>query len=299
MRGSIVTMGAVAGAALLTLAAPAAAQPAPHVLCESLNGETKLCPLPGLTEAFVVQTLDGQCIAGRNWGWGARGITVTNGCRAVFGYRTAFNPGFNPGYAPAPGVVAPPPRPGYGGAVQTVQCASMAFQYNHCSMDTRNGVSIGMITNQPCRQGQTWGWDRGGVWVTGNCRAYFKSVSGGCAGGGGYPGGGIGSGAGYPGGGYPGGGNPGSGIGSGAGIGNGYPGNAYPGGGIGSGAEVSGQIIQCSSWERQPARCPAHTRNGVALVQVRGGQCTRNRSWGWDENGIWVNSGCRATFRLN
>lgn len=247
---AVVTMASLFGAR------PAIAQQASRLLCESIDYQPKLCPQAGLTEAFVVQVLGGQCIAGQQWGWGPRGITVNKGCRAVFGYRTAYAGG---GY--------PPPVSGGPGAA--VQCSSMNYQPSRCRMDTSRGVSIGMITNQPCRQGQTWGWDGYGVWVTGNCRAWFRP------GGGGYAGGG------YPGSGYQGGG----GIGSGAGVGN--------------GAGWGGQTISCSSWNYRPARCQANTRNGITLLSVTGGECIRNRSWGWDENGIWVNDGCRAVFQVN
>lgn len=231
------------------------AQQASRMLCESINYQTKFCPQPGLTVAFVVQVLGGQCVAGQQWGWGPRGITVNNGCRAVFGYRTS---GSSNG-----GVYTPPPPANGGGYGRPILCQSLNFQPARCAMDTSGGVTIGMITNQPCRQGQTWGWDRGGVWVNGNCRAWFK------AGGGGNPG--IGNGAGYAG--------------------------ANPG--IGNGASMGGQTIDCSSWQYQPARCPANTRNGVQMVTVIAGECVRNRSWGWDETAIWVSNGCRARFRTN
>ena len=258
--GLAILAGAIFG---LALTAPAAnAQQAPRMLCESIHGEPAMCLQPGLTEAFVVQVLGGECVAGQQWNWGPRGISVRDGCRAVFGYRTAAT-GNGGGYYPPP----PPPghgsSPGYGRPGEPILCASMNFQPNRCPMDTSGGVTIGMITNQPCRQGQTWGWDRGGVWVTGNCRAYFKAAGGG---------GGIGTGAGYPGG------NPD--IGNGAGMANGS------------------QFIECSSWQFQPARCPTRTRNGVELVVVLGGECIRNRSWGWDENAIWVSNGCRARFHI-
>jgi Protein of unknown function (DUF3011) len=42
-------------------------------------------------------------------------------------------------------------------------------------VDTGRGVEV---TNQrsgsPCVQGQTWGWDRRGIWVDRGCRADFR-----------------------------------------------------------------------------------------------------------------------------
>jgi hypothetical protein len=58
-----------------------------------------------------------------------------------------------------------------------VTCESQNGRQNVCAMDTRGGVRITKYYSlSPCEQGQTWGVTRGGVWVSGGCRATFQSV---------------------------------------------------------------------------------------------------------------------------
>ncbi len=70
------------------------------------------------------------------------------------------------------------------------------------------------------------------------------------------------------------------------------------GGWGGSGGSGSGQVVECSSWDYQPARCPVDNANSVQIEKVNGGECVLNRSWGWDRRNIWVKDGCRARFRV-
>jgi hypothetical protein len=82
--------------------------------------------------------------------------------------------------------------PGYGnGYGGTFRCESDNNRTRHCSADTRRGVSISRkLSDSPCVQGRSWGYDNSGVWVSNGCRAEFVT------GGGGYnPG--HGSGGGY------------------------------------------------------------------------------------------------------
>ena len=153
---------------------------------------------------------------------------------------------------------------GQGGG-QQMRCESWQYQPARCAIDARGGVALVQVIAGNCIQGQTWGFDRGSIWVGGGCRAIFASR------GGGYPGGG----GGYPGnGGYPGG---------------GYPGGGYPGG--------QPTEIVCQSWQYQPARCPIGPGRRADITQVIAGDCIPGRTWGVDRGGIWVNNGCRARFR--
>jgi len=59
-----------------------------------------------------------------------------------------------------------------------------------------------------------------------------------------------------------------------------------------------GEIITCSSRGRFN-RCSANTRWGVQLDrQISGASCVEGRSWGYDDDGIWVDRGCAADFVL-
>src|SRR6266550_2084136 len=63
--------------------------------------------------------------------------------------------------------------------------------------------------------------------------------------------------------------------------------------------ERQGQIIPCSSDDGEKHYCTADTRYGARLVrQVSQAPCKQEESWGYDEEGIWVDKGCGGEFTL-
>lgn len=59
-------------------------------------------------------------------------------------------------------------------------------------------------------------------------------------------------------------------------------------------------IVLCESENGRRKVCAADTRFGVSVYrQMSDSDCTLNRTWGYDNAGIWVTSGCRAEFILN
>ena len=59
-------------------------------------------------------------------------------------------------------------------ADQTVNCESHNHQYNHCSIDTHGYVRMKEQTSRSdCRQGQSWDYDKRGIWVDDNCSGIF------------------------------------------------------------------------------------------------------------------------------
>lgn len=57
------------------------------------------------------------------------------------------------------------------------------------------------------------------------------------------------------------------------------------------------QSLVCESRDNRRAHCRADTNLGVILArQLSDSPCRLNRTWGFDENGVWVTSGCRAEF---
>lgn len=141
-----------------------------------------------------------------------------------------------------------------------IKCESWNYQPTRCAVGNLADAQIKAVIAGQCYQGRSWGFDRGGIWVNNGCRARFYYET--AYNGGGYPGGS------YPGGGYPGGGNQGS------------------------------TIIKCESWNYQNARCAVDTRGGVEISRRIAGECSPNRTWGFDRGGIWVSDGCRAEFRV-
>ena len=59
------------------------------------------------------------------------------------------------------------------------------------------------------------------------------------------------------------------------------------------------RTIVCESDRDGRHFCPADTRYGVELHrQLSNRDCVRDRTWGYNDRGIWVSHGCRAEFTL-
>ena len=56
----------------------------------------------------------------------------------------------------------------------TVNCASDNGQRRQCNADTRNGVLLVRQYGNNCRQGETWGYDKQGIWVDRGCAGEFQ-----------------------------------------------------------------------------------------------------------------------------
>ena len=60
-----------------------------------------------------------------------------------------------------------------------------------------------------------------------------------------------------------------------------------------------GRSVVCESQNNDKANCPVDTSYGVQLArQISDSGCVRGQDWGFNENGIWVDNGCRAEFVL-
>jgi uncharacterized membrane protein len=69
----------------------------------------------------------------------------------------------------------------------TISCGSVKGRNQYCPADTGRGVQlVRQLSRAPCLQSETWGYDRGGVWVTRGCAATFSVGGGGGGGGGGH-----------------------------------------------------------------------------------------------------------------
>ncbi len=58
--------------------------------------------------------------------------------------------------------------------------------------------------------------------------------------------------------------------------------------------------ITCESMEGRQAYCRVRVRGGqVNLVrQLSRQRCRYGQNWGWNDDGIWVDGGCRAVFEI-
>ncbi|HEY4642662.1 MAG TPA: DUF3011 domain-containing protein [Thermoanaerobaculia bacterium] len=59
------------------------------------------------------------------------------------------------------------------------------------------------------------------------------------------------------------------------------------------------QTVVCESNGQGRTYCRAANRFGVDLTrEISRNNCVINRTWGSDENGVWVSNGCRAEFSM-
>lgn len=64
-------------------------------------------------------------------------------------------------------------------------------------------------------------------------------------------------------------------------------------------AATSPSIVRCSSEPGKRQSCPADTSHGVLLSKSTGeAPCLLGRTWGYDDDGIWVYDGCSGEFAV-
>lgn len=139
------------------------------ITCESLNAHRNHCRV----NTYQGVRLDHQlsrapCQYGRDWGYDNQGIWVDNGCRAEFELGHSSHGGGHPGHSSY--------HPQSGGTSDTVLCESKNYDRNYCPAHTMGGVRLQQQMSQKsdCVFNDTWGYDSGGIWVSGGCRALFQ-----------------------------------------------------------------------------------------------------------------------------
>ena len=195
--------------------------------------------------------------------------SVAGGAQAAYGYQGGYNDG----------------RSGYDNYRDVVRCESRNGRTNYCRIDTRGGVRLVAQTSQTaCIRGRTWGVSGNSLWVSRGCRGRFAS--------------------------------------SGHGDSRyGYGDDRYRDGryvdqyddrydnrydnryddrydnpyGYGS-----GRVVRCESRDGRYNFCSSHGNVGRAQLrrQFSDSSCRLNVSWGYRNDGIWVDRGCRAEFVL-
>src|SRR5437667_11913871 len=66
---------------------------------------------------------------------------------------------------------------------------------------------------------------------------------------------------------------------------------------LSSGTLGTRQTFLCESTDGRRHACAANTSYGVQLArQISKHSCNLGSDWGFDQNGIWVNHGCRGEF---
>lgn len=66
-----------------------------------------------------------------------------------------------------------------------------------------------------------------------------------------------------------------------------------------TGPAFADYYLDCSSGGYRYTYCPADTRFGVEISEQKSSTpCTLGSTWGYDAGGVWVDGGCRGTFRV-
>jgi hypothetical protein len=137
--------------------------PGANFNCSSEDGHRKFCPVDTSGGVQLVYQRSGSpCVLDQTWGFDRRGVWVDRGCRADFAIGAASN--------------------GSGGSNWTgwgerynVYCASDDGRRNVCPVRTRGGVRLlRKRSDARCIYGESWGYDREGIWVDRGCRADFE-----------------------------------------------------------------------------------------------------------------------------
>ena len=151
---------------------------APVLRCESDGGSYRQCPADTRGGVRLTRQLSSQaCVEGRTWGAGRDGVCVNNGCRAEFQVGIDGNNGWGRGRDNPEdgGYYNGDNSTGYAGdsGASSVRCESNDGRTQRCSVAARDVRLQRQLSSAPCQEGQTWGWDPGGIWVSGGCRADF------------------------------------------------------------------------------------------------------------------------------
>lgn len=180
-----------------------------------------------------------------------------------------------------------------------IRCDSRYGTSNYCRTDTSGGVTLRhQHTRARCDQNDTWGYDRGGIWVANGCSATFRvgrdrddndaaaiglgilalGILGAVASSDDdhrddYP-------PPPPGGSYP-------------------PGGGYDDDDDYGDPYAGATIISCDSKKYKFRYCAVRVDEYAELIRQRSqNACRFNKTWGFDRNGVWVKKGCRADFAV-
>lgn len=271
------------------------------VLCESFGNAYRECRVGSTGPvSLLMEVSDKACFENLTWGSKEIGVVwVKNGCRATF-------------------TVPRPSSAKAKAAPSKIVCESQKGNREACPADISRGIALAQqLSKADCVEGESWGFDgeRGLVWVDHGCRAEF--MVGGAPAAAPVPktGGSAvvcesenGKRKSCPA-------DTSSGVqivrhlsDAACGYGREW---GYDANGIwvtkGCRAEfaVGGQpkvmvgAVVCESKSNTRNRCAAETRYGVAIFRTLGGsECILDQSWGFDQEGVWVDAGCRAQFAL-
>lgn len=234
------------------------------VRCESVGSRRTFCRADIQGQVRVArQVSQRRCIQGRNWSYTSQGIWVTKGCRADFVIEQRYR-----GNSDDPVVRDDHYRDESG---RVIHCESTASGRRYCGTGHRQYTMTGN-RDPDCIEGQTWGRDNRGVWVSGDCDADFTESR-------------DQNGNGYNNNGY---------------NNNGYSNNVPDNMEVGHTHRVdqSGQVIHCQSTADGRTYCGDHDSPYI-ISGTRDPDCIEGQTYGRDERGTWVSGNCTADFGVD
>lgn len=128
------------------------------VRCESADNRYRECDTGFRGDAILTRRLSkARCTEGETWGQRNGAIWVDRGCRAEF---IEGSGGWSPGG---------------GNNNYSVTCSSRDGRRASCAWNSRYGrpYLIQQISSDSCREGSSWGYLHGNIWVDRGCRARF------------------------------------------------------------------------------------------------------------------------------
>ena len=133
----------------------------PTISCGSPQYRLLRCPIPRDWRGvrIVQQTSKSACVEGQTWGYDRGSVWVDRGCGGVF----------------APGGGGWRPGPDWDREF-VVSCGSPQYRRYFCQVDVgaRGHVRLQrQYSDAACIEGQTWGWNRAGIWVDRGCGGHF------------------------------------------------------------------------------------------------------------------------------
>lgn len=242
------------------------------VRCASSGPRRAFCPVSAMGEVRLSRQLSRRaCVRGRTWSYTSRGIWVANGCRADFivARRTAYR---DPnGYRnPDPYRNAVPYRDPNAvvdhnhyvdGNGRLIHCESTASGRTYCG-DSHSRYAMSGNRDPDCIEGQTWGRDARGVWVSGDCDADFTGQA----------------------------------FDDNGGYDNGVQGSEEVG--HTHSLDSSGRVIHCQATADGRTYCGDHDSEYV-ISGTRDPDCVEGVTYGRDERGTWVSGACAAEFSVD
>ncbi len=163
------------------------------VICQSYDRQTQYCKADTRGGVRLIKQLSKSgCFEGQTWGYDRRGIWVSRGCRGKFetiDFRSEYDRGDRYDHGRSHRDDYRYDRDQYRDeyrderrntfnqrrAPQAITCQSIDNRQNYCRAPLRHAhvQLVNRLSGTPCRYGENWGWNDGGIWVNGGCRAVF------------------------------------------------------------------------------------------------------------------------------